>query len=98
PPERSIEADIPRRRNTGKHRGPLDAAPGETRFLPTRLVGARAATLHGGLESASCLELGHRSGRDLNLLARARVHTHAGCSALCRELPEAGEVHLAAAR
>src|SRR5262249_15393323 len=88
-------------RRCRKRRGPLSRPSGWKDVLPTRLVPAvpaAPACLHGGLECASCLEFRHRRGRNLNLLARARVHTHARRTALCRELAEAGEVHLASAR
>src|SRR4051794_30941719 len=57
-------------------------------------IGALAA-LDRVLEARAGAEAGHAAGRDLDALARLRVHALAGAAVGDRELPEAGEADLA---
>src|SRR3954451_22899200 len=56
---------------------------------------AVSAAFNGGLQPRSGREPGHPAGRDLDALARLRVHALAGAAVGDRELPEAGEADLA---
>src|SRR4029450_1772520 len=83
----------PRNNRGAPLRRPLEA----TACAASTLVAA--AGTNGGLQLAAGRELRHGRRWDLHLLARiARIDAHACGTALRRELPEAGEVHLATAR
>ena len=66
------------------------------RTRDSRTSSSRA--LDGLLQRGAGAEARHLARRDLDLLAGLRVHTLAGAAVGDRELPEAGEVDLAAAR
>src|SRR5204863_289264 len=87
-------------RTTWDSRSPTSAA---RRVPKAALTGRWGGGLRTGLTALEGLfqagaggELGHARGRDLDLLAGARVHALAGAALSDAELAEAREVHLAA--